>query len=336
MKSRSLLAILSLSVILAGAIGACSGHGPAGPSGSQGVVLKGSVLGMSAAASQSVRAFSTTSADVITVTVQEDPAITATVGSDGSFTLRGLPAGGFTLVFAQGGAALGTLAFSAVRPNQEITITVDVSSGTVVLVEEKRDGIGHGDIEIEGLVEQVLALNAAGESRFLINGHTVAARPGETAIREGNIARTVSDVTVGRQVHVKGVWLPVEGTLQPVLAHEIKLQGDDENDDDTPTADCNISGGRVGDGIELEGHVLSGSASAFSLQVNGNRAKAPVDVDASGASFECHPAGGPNAPTPDQCRAKVTAGTQVHVSGTLTSCDASSARATASKVIVQE
>jgi hypothetical protein len=338
MKHLRAFSILCVAVMAVLAVAACSGHGPLGPSSPQGVVLKGSVLGANASgAVNRVGAMSaTTATDIITVTVQEDPSITATVGSDGSFTLRGLPAGGFTLVFTQGGTVLGTLTFTEVKPNQEIAITIDVSSGIVVLVEEKRDGIGHGDIEIEGNVEQVLTLNPTGESRFLIHGQTVVAQPGVTAIREGNKARTVSDVTEGRHVHVKGVWLPLEGTLQPVLAHEIKLQGSEDDDQDTPTADCNISGGRVGANIELEGHVTSGDASSFMLQVNGNRAKALVDVDASGASFECHPAGGPNAPTPDQCRAKVTSGAQVHVSGRLTSCDASSASATASKIIVQK
>jgi hypothetical protein len=60
----------------------------------------------------------------------------------------------------------------------------------------------------------------------LIDGYTVIARPGVTAIREGNRARSVADVTAGRQVHVKGEWLPMgTGSSQPVLAHEIKLQG---------------------------------------------------------------------------------------------------------------
>ena len=88
-------------------------------------------------------------------------------------------------MFTQDGAVLGTLSFSAVLPNQEITVTVDVSSGIVVLLEEQRNGIGHGDVEIEGLVQQVLTLNPAGESRFLIHNRTVVARPGETSIREG-------------------------------------------------------------------------------------------------------------------------------------------------------
>ena len=60
-----------------------------------------------------------------------------------------------------------------------------VSGGTVTVVEQRRNGIGHGDLEIEGRVDSVMTLNPAGESRFVIDGHTVVARPGETAIREG-------------------------------------------------------------------------------------------------------------------------------------------------------
>ena len=47
------------------------------------------------------------------------------------------------------------------------------------------------------------------------------ARPGVTAIREGITRKTVEDVKVGRQVHVKGT--TVEGSTM-VLAFEIMLQ----------------------------------------------------------------------------------------------------------------
>jgi hypothetical protein len=52
----------------------------------------------------------------------------------------------------------------------------------------------------------------------------VVARPGQTAIREGNTARTVNDVVVGRQVHVKGTFMDPVGGVTPVLASEIMLQ----------------------------------------------------------------------------------------------------------------
>lgn len=196
------------------------------------------MLGGAAALPFRASAGSSAAADPITVTCEENSLITATVDADGSFTLRGLPSGGFTLVFKQGTILLATIPFREVKPNQEITITVAVNGTTLTVVEEKRNGIGHGDLEIEGLVQQLHCgvtglppCTPAGDSRFLIDGRTVVARPGQTTIREGNSARTVNDVTVGRRVHVKGTWLPAEGANQPVLASEIKLQDDDGGSD---------------------------------------------------------------------------------------------------------
>jgi hypothetical protein len=323
------LVFASILTVAAFVLAACGGN-PTSSSG-DGVVLRGTVVGAAGAAALSVGT-ATGTAEVVTVTVQENSAITTTVGPDGSFTLRGLPEGGFHLVFSSGGVTLGTIAFSEVKPNQEITVTVQVSGSTVTLLEDRRNGIGHGDVEIEGLVSAVLLLNPVGESRFTIDGKTVVARPGETAIREGNTARTVSDVTVGHQVHVKGVWLPAETAGQPVLAHEIKLQ--DTDDEEGPDVDktCMISGGRVGDGIELEGSVVSGAFASFLMRVQGNRSSGNVQVDAGGASFKCNGSKG----TAADCQASVKAGAKVHVSGTLMSCDLSSAGAQASRVMVQK
>lgn len=159
--------------------------------------------------------------DPIEVHVQSDPEIKATVGEDGTFTLRGLPEGSFTLVFTQAGTVVGTLTFQEVAANQQITITIQLAEGEVVLVDEDRRGIGHAGVELQGLVQNVVVLDPAADSRFVIAGQSVIARPGVTAIREGITRKTVADVTVGRQVHVKGTTL--EGSTD-ILAYEIKLQ----------------------------------------------------------------------------------------------------------------
>ena len=230
--------LTAVAIAMAGAVAlvGCGGN-PAGPSDGLGVSLRGTVLDQGGVASTHVSkmAGNQSADDAITVTVLENPAITAVVGDDGSFTLRGLPEGDFTLVFkSAGGAVLGTLHFAQVKPNQEINITVQVAGSGLVLVEERRNGIGHGDLEIEGLVDQVVTLSMNDDSTFIIKGYTVVARPGQTAIREGNRSRTVNDVKVGRRVHVKGVWLdsPQASASQQVLAQEIKLQGPEGDDDD--------------------------------------------------------------------------------------------------------
>ena len=344
--NRSTLALV-LGMITLTACGGASSN-PAGPSSPGVVTLNGSVVGSGGASSSSSAsgAASTSTGLLIpgalTVSVLESPAMTVTVGTDGSFTLRGLPTGSFTLVFARDGARIGTLSFTAVLPNQELNITLSVTGSSLVLLEEQRNGIGHGDLEIEGRVEQVLLLSQTGDSRFIIHYRTVVARPGQTVIREGNTVRGPADLTVGRSVHVKGVWLPAEGATQPVLAYEIKIQtGDDDRTPTpspapTPRADCMIEGGTPGRGIELEGTISSGNASAFTLAVGGGRSSSGVDVLAAGASLVCSPPSGPNAPTPAQCSASIKPGAKVHVSGTLNACSATSAQVSAGKVSVQK
>jgi single-stranded DNA-binding protein len=107
-----------------------------------------------------------------------------------------------------------------------------------------------------------------------------------------------------------------------------------DTDDDGPDVDktCMISGGRVGDGIELEGSVVSGGFASFLMRVQGNRSSDNVQVDAGGASFKCNGSKG----TAAECQASVKQGAKVHVSGTLLSCDLLSAVAQASKVMVQK
>jgi len=196
----------------------------------------------------------------IEVSVVELPGSRVTVGSDGSFTLRGLPAGGFTLVFTQAGATIGTLAFGRVAANQQITITVEVVAGEVVLVDEDRRGIGNAGIELEGLVENVLALDPAGDSRFMIAGRVVIARPAVTAIREGTTPKTVADVTAGRRVHVKGT--SIQGSTD-VLAYEIKLQGPVTETPTTPVAEEKVTICHIPPGNPSKKQTLSIGASAW-------------------------------------------------------------------------
>ncbi len=319
---RSRLAFLAL--LAAAFLSACGGGSPSAPS-DQGVLVDGLVIGGFAGLPFHASAGSIAGEDAVTVTCQENPAITATVGPDGRFTLRGLPAGGFTLIFKQGATTLGTLSFSAVQPNQEITITVAVSGTTVTLVEQKRNGIGHGDLEIEGLVQQLLcgvaalpACPTAGDSRFLIDGHTVVARPGQTAIREGNVARTVADVTVGRQVHVKGTWLPLEGSVQPVLASEIKLQ----DEEGTPGEAC-VAGSKT----EVEGKVSAKTGTILTVSQTGK------------GLFDCDvPAGTPiRKGNTSYTFGQVQVGWRVHVKGTALGLSTTgSCKVTASEVIVQQ
>jgi hypothetical protein len=224
------------------------GGGSSGPDTAQ--AAKSAVVIGKVTAQATVKAAvpSATLADPIEVrVVGSDPPISTTVGADGTFTLRGLPEGSFTLAFFQGTTSLGTLTFREVAANQQITIDVQLVETEVVLVDEDRRGIGHAGVELQGRVDNVIGLNvgATSESTFVIAGRTVIARPGVTAIREGMTRRGVEDVTVGKQVHVKGT--TIEGSTS-VLAYEIKLQNPATTSPTDPAAEprvtiCHIPGG---------------------------------------------------------------------------------------------
>jgi hypothetical protein len=308
------IAALCTSILVLAACG-----GPSSPS-EEGVVLRGTVVGGGTLSASSAGRVSAPAATV-TVTVQENPAITTTVAADGSFSLRGLPPGAFTLVFTSGGAPLGVVVLAEVMPNQEITLTVRVEGGTVVVVEERRNGIGHGDLEIEGRVESVVALNPAGDSVFVIDGRQVVARPGETAIREGNRSRAVTDVTVGRQVHVKATFMTsTDRSSQRVLAQEIKLQGDETGSTPNPSAAC-----APGANAEVEGIITAKGGASVTV-----RQQAKGD-------YLCLVSGGTRIRKGNTTYtfAELQAGWRVHVKGTQQGLSGSACQVSASEIKVQ-
>jgi len=237
-----LAAIVSSTMTLA----ACGGSSPSSPSG-KGVVLQGTVLSNPSAAGASAHSGSASAASgKMIVTVQENPAITATVSSNGTFELEGLPAGTITLVFTIDGKVVGTITITGVATGAEVKIVVQVTADAVILIEIKIDGQEGGE----------------------------PASPGPSA--------------------------------------------------------CLIEGGQAGSNIELEGTVASGTSSLFKLDVQGQRADAPVDVNASGASWKCV---GKSAA---DCKGAFATGNQVHVRGLLTTCSSTAALVNATEVKVQK
>jgi hypothetical protein len=198
----------------------------------------GSVAGASTLRAQS--ALAAAPADGITVVVfDEDMNEIASVDvENGKFTLRGLPET-FILVFEDedGNPLSEPMRFDGVKPNQEVTIVVDIVNDEVVLIDEKRTGIGHegsGGIEIEGRATSIVVGSNPMTGSLDVHGYHVLSRAAETSIRKGNRSLTLLDLSEGDRVHVRGVF---EG--EDVLAHEIKLQEeDDEEEDSTPSA-CN-------------------------------------------------------------------------------------------------
>ncbi len=200
-----------------------------------------SVTSMAGGSLKSQSAPAASAADGVTVVVYDQDG--SELGSvdvvDGAFTLRGLPET-FVLTFKdESGNLLGDpMTFGGVAPNQEIDIVVDIVGGEVVLIEEKRTGIGHqgsDGIEIEGVARSIVVSSNPMTGSLDVNDYHVLSRAGETSIRKGNRSLTLADLRGGDRVHVRGVF---DGEDGDVLAHEIKLQEEEEDADGAPSA-CN-------------------------------------------------------------------------------------------------
>lgn len=145
-------------------------------------------------------------------------------------------------------------------------------------------------------------------------------------------------VEVGRVVVTAGdgseVKIVVQVTAGQLIVVEIKIEdGSGSNTDPANTSSCSVNGGKLGQKIELEGNVASGSSASFEMTVNG-RSGNPIKVNASSASFKC--IGGAKTSSDAECKASVKTGAKVHVSGTLMTCTTSSAEVTATEVKVQK
>jgi hypothetical protein len=182
------------------------------------------------------------------VTVQvAGTTITAEVSANGTFELKGIPSGTFTLIFLVDGVEIGRVVVTA-EEGSEVKIVVQVKDSVLVLV-------------------------------------------------------------------------------------EIKIEGGSTSPSPSPSpSSCLVNGGRVGQGIELEGNVTSGGPQAFQMTAAG--ATGLVDVSAAAASFRC--IGGAKVATDAECRASVKSGAKVHVRGTLMTCTTAKAEVTASEVKVQK
>jgi hypothetical protein len=238
---RRMALAVAVCGVVAGLVG-CGSESPFAATSVNGssIVLQGTVLNLVPAPAVGFTASSNGTDGTITVTVEGLEELTTTVNADGEFVLRGLPEGSFTLVFEDmNGTPYGTLPFEAVLPNQELTISVEIVDGAVVLMEEYRNGIGHAELEIQGTIDSIGDPDENGDRVLMIDGFSVVVRPLVTAIRRDNTGITVEDLAVGDQVHVKGVWIvpaaDMDAADQQVLAHEIKLQDEADLDGEKVT-----------------------------------------------------------------------------------------------------
>jgi len=226
------------------------GEASSGVLDTQGATLRGTFQGSGARGLRAQRALTVSSTDELTVYVFEpedfasldfsnvdtDLAIGSAPIVGGRFTLRGLP-DDFYLVFVDDttGEGVGDMEFDGVRPNQELDILVALSEegDDVVLLDEKRTGIDHDDLEFVGSAEIVEIGDNPMDGGLYVNEYYVESRAGQTSIRKGNRSLTLDDIPDGAQVKVRGILEDEMVDGRPlVFAQEIKLQDEEDEDGD--------------------------------------------------------------------------------------------------------
>lgn len=235
---------LALLTVLLPLVGCGGSSNPASPSGA-GVVLNGVVIGSEVAASSSAEVSAqANSGRRITVTVEGNPSLSTTVSANGTFTLEGLPAGSFTLVFTLNGVVIGTINITGVGDQVEIHIVVQVTSTTVILVnldmnDNKADadtktclisgGRSGEKIELEGDVASgtptafKLDVNGNRASKF-VDVSATAASFVCNGDKKASASTCQATVKAGAKVHVSGTLTSCTLDLAQVVATEVKVQ----------------------------------------------------------------------------------------------------------------
>jgi hypothetical protein len=144
------------------------------------------------------------------------------------------------------------------------------------------------------------------------------------------------DVELGRisMTAVDGAVIKIVVKKRGAVIVLVEMKLDDDQTAGNASTACLISGGRVGGLIELEGNVVSGDSTGFTMTTEGGRASDRIDVDTNGGSvsFKCNG----NTAVNGDCPAAVQEGAKVHVRGTLNECDSSGAVVAATEVKVQK
>ena len=228
---------------------ACGGGSPSSPSGSGGVAVQGVVLGDGTSFTASSGAGpSSAQAQKITVKVA-GTSITAEVAANGTFELKGISSGSFTLIFLVDGVEIGRVVINA-PDGSEVKLVVQVKNSVLVVVEIKVETggtaaspsptptssacwvnggtVGQG-IELEGDVTEgtsaafKMAVNGRADTPIDVNASSASFRciggakvPTDTECK--------ASVKAGAKVHVSGRLESCTTSAAVVTAAEVKVQ----------------------------------------------------------------------------------------------------------------
>ena len=178
----------------------------------------------------------------------EGTAITAEVGADGTFVLKGVPSGKFTLVFMVDGVKIGEVPIEA-PDGSKVKITVKVAAGKLEPVDMRVENPGsvgtpaacviNGGRPNEGVeLEGTVASGTWQAFKMKVNGERGSALVDVTATEAttykcigGAKTDTVDQckalVAAGHpKVHVRGTLKTCDGASALVTASEVKIQKD--------------------------------------------------------------------------------------------------------------
>ncbi len=241
-----LASVVTLALVLSG----CGGSSPSSPSG-KGVVLQGTVLSSPSGVGATAHAGAAAAAGKTVVTVRENPAISTTVSSNGTFELEDLPAGTITLDFTIDGKLVGTITITGISTGAEVKIVVQITADGVILIQITIDGQEGEDNPpgtpgTPGTPSSCLIEGGRPGSNVELEG---TVRSGTTSLFkldvQGNRAGDLVDVNSsaaswrcvgqsgadckgtfkeGNQVHVRGLLTTCTTTSAMVNATEVKVQ----------------------------------------------------------------------------------------------------------------